>query len=84
MAGDMSAEHLLIREMGITDANIERRKNAVRFGADDLARLAAIRDRASEPGNLRGHLLQTPVEPRRYEGAICKPPTARDRASSED
>jgi rsbT co-antagonist protein RsbR len=38
------SEQVLIREMGITEANIERRKKAVSFGSDDLARIAAIKD----------------------------------------
>lgn len=41
-------EQVLIREMAINEANIERRKKAVGFGSDDLSRIAAIKDVVSQ------------------------------------
>src|SRR5204862_7154460 len=39
-----AASKALIREMGLDEANIERRKKIVGFEASDLPRIAAIRD----------------------------------------
>lgn len=41
-------EQILMREMGFTEDNIERRKKIVGLGADDLARIAIIRDAVLE------------------------------------
>src|SRR6185437_2725762 len=35
---------LLMREMGITDENVQRRSRAVGLGEDDLRRIAEIKD----------------------------------------
>jgi rsbT co-antagonist protein RsbR len=45
---ESASDHSLVREMGITDANIELRKKAVGFGADDLTRIAALQDLVSK------------------------------------
>jgi rsbT co-antagonist protein RsbR len=46
MADDFqtTSEQALIRDMGITESSIERRKKSVGFGPEDLARVIAIRD----------------------------------------
>ena len=46
MAEQMQAtsEHVLMRDMGINEANVERRKKAVGLGPDDLPRIAALKD----------------------------------------
>ncbi len=37
-------EHVLMRDMGMTDANIEHRRKVVALGPDDLPRIAALKD----------------------------------------
>jgi rsbT co-antagonist protein RsbR len=39
-----TSEHTLMRDMGINEANIERRKKAVGLGPNDLPRIATLKD----------------------------------------